>query len=43
MLYRPACGRGESYITKVFDYMPAVGQFTNTLPLYEEGGIRRRQ
>ena len=29
---------GESYITKVFDYMPAVGQFTNTLPLYEEGG-----
>lgn len=26
-----------AYITKVFDYMPAVGQFTNTLPKYEEG------
>lgn len=26
-----------AYITKVFDYMPAVGQFTNKLPLYEEG------
>lgn len=25
------------YITKVFDYMPAVGQFTNKLPEYEEG------
>lgn len=26
-----------AYITKVFDFMPAVGQFTNTLPVYEEG------
>ena len=26
-----------AYITKVFDYMPAVGQFTNVLPKYEEG------
>lgn len=26
-----------AYITKVFDYMPAVGQFTNVLPQYEEG------
>ena len=25
------------YITQVFDFMPAVGQFTNTLPIYEEG------
>ena len=25
------------YITKVLDFMPAVGQFTNTLPEYEEG------
>lgn len=25
------------YITKVFDYVPAVGQFTNTMPEYEEG------
>ncbi len=25
------------YITKVFDFLPAVGQFTNTLPEYEEG------
>jgi hypothetical protein len=26
-----------AYITKIFDYMPAVGQFTNKLPLYENG------
>lgn len=26
-----------AYITKVLDYMPAVGQFTNTLPAYEKG------
>lgn len=25
------------YITKVLDYMPAIGQFTNKLPLYEDG------
>ena len=25
------------YITQVFDFMPAVGQFTNTLPMYNEG------
>lgn len=25
------------YITQVLDFMPAVGQFTNTLPAYEEG------
>lgn len=25
------------YITKVLDFMPAVGQFTNTLPEYKEG------
>lgn len=25
------------YLTKVFDYMPAVGQFTNKLPEYKEG------
>ena len=25
------------YITQVFDFMPAVGQFTNTLPAYTEG------
>lgn len=25
------------YITKVFDFMPAVGQFTNELPKYDEG------
>lgn len=27
----------QAYITKVLDFMPAVGQFTNTLPAYEEG------
>lgn len=26
-----------AYITKVFDYMPAIGQFTNKLPVYNEG------
>lgn len=26
-----------AYITKVLDFMPAVGQFTNKLPLYVEG------
>lgn len=26
-----------AYITRVLDFMPAVGQFTNTLPVYEEG------
>lgn len=26
-----------AYITKIFDYMPAIGQFTNKLPLYENG------
>ena len=26
-----------AYITKIFDFMPAVGQFTNALPKYDEG------
>ena len=26
-----------AYITRVLDFMPAVGQFTNTMPAYEEG------
>lgn len=26
-----------AYITKVLDYMPAIGQFTNKMPLYEKG------
>ena len=26
-----------AYITKVLDFMPAVGQFVNSLPKYEEG------
>lgn len=31
-------GEGATaYITKVLDFMPAVGQYTNVLPLYEEG------
>jgi hypothetical protein len=29
-----------AYITKVFDYMPAVGQFTNEMPQYEAGDTR---
>lgn len=27
----------KAYITKVIDFMPAVGQYTNVLPSYEEG------
>ena len=30
-------GEATAYITKVLDFMPAVGQFTNTMPEYEEG------
>ena len=26
-----------AYLTRVLDFMPAVGQFTNTMPAYEEG------
>ncbi len=33
----PKPGETTAYITKVLDYMPAVGQFTNKLPAYEEG------
>jgi hypothetical protein len=30
-----------AYITKVFDFMPAVGQFTNELPKYTEGDTQQ--
>lgn len=33
----PPGENATAYITKVFDFMPAVGQFTNALPKYEEG------
>lgn len=33
----PPSGDPTAYITKVFDFMPAVGQFTNALPVYEDG------
>ena len=33
----PPAEGSNPFITKVFDYMPAVGQFTNKLPLYEDG------
>lgn len=33
----PPSENATAYITKVFDFMPAVGQFTNKLPLYENG------
>ena len=29
--------KATAYITKVFDYRPAVGQFVNDMPKYEEG------
>ena len=28
------------YISKIFDFVPAPGQFTNILPSYEEGNIK---
>lgn len=33
----PELGEVTAYITKVLDYRPAVGQFVNTLPEYEDG------
>ena len=33
----PAPEGATSYITQVLDFMPAVGQFINTMPEYEEG------
>ena len=33
----PEVEHHSPYITKVFDYVPAVGQFTNELPEYKEG------
>ena len=33
----PPAADATPYITKVFDYMPAPGQFVNELPLYEVG------
>lgn len=33
----PPASDATAYITKVLDFMPAVGQFTNALPKYEEG------
>lgn len=31
-----------AYITKIFDFMPAVGQFTNELPKYETGDTQEK-
>lgn len=33
----PPTDGATAYITRIFDFMPAVGQFTNDLPKYEEG------
>ena len=33
----PAPEGATAYITKVLDFVPAVGQFTNALPAYDEG------
>lgn len=33
----PPGGEATPYVTQVFDYRPAVGQFVNELPEYEEG------
>ena len=34
--------RSSAYVTKVFDYRPAVGQFVNDMPKYEEGDNQER-
>ena len=34
---KPVPEGATPYITQVFDFMPAVGQFTNQLPVYEDG------
>ncbi|MBR4563797.1 MAG: hypothetical protein IKO26_05025 [Paludibacteraceae bacterium] len=33
----PAADKHSPYISKVYDYVPAMGQFVNVLPKYEEG------
>lgn len=38
----PPTDDATAYITKVLDFMPAVGQFTNKLPLYETGDTQER-
>lgn len=38
----PPDGSATAYITKVFDFMPAVGQFTNELPKYETGDTQQQ-
>lgn len=37
----PAPEGATPYITQVFDFMPAVGQFTNALPKYDEGDTQQ--
>ncbi|MEG1897163.1 MAG: PKD-like domain-containing protein [Mucinivorans sp.] len=37
----PTPSQATAYITKVFDYLPAVGQFTNTLPEYVAGDTQQ--
>lgn len=37
----PPTEEATAYITKVFDFMPAVGQFTNLLPEYVEGDTQK--
>ncbi len=34
---KPIPEGATAYVTKVFDFVPAIGQFTNALPVYEEG------
>lgn len=33
----PGPSGATAYVTRVFDFIPAVGQFTNTLPVYKAG------
>lgn len=38
----PPDGHSTAYITKVLDFMPAVGQYTNALPKYEVGDTQAK-
>lgn len=38
----PEVKKPTAYITKVLDYMPAVGQYTNDLPKYETGDTQEK-
>lgn len=40
MLALSAMAKNESFLTKVYDFMPAPGQFVNTMPDAEAGDAK---